>query len=139
MPAEIDSGDRKLLLIAAAILFVLTAGFAFVGIGPEGQGMSVPSTYSAGSGGARAAYLLLQELHYKVSRWERSPTELPIDEGEAVLILADPLESPTKEERQALKDFVEEGGQVLFTGGRSTAFCQDAKRGREFSRREWNT
>jgi len=139
MPAEIDSGDRKLLLIAAAILFVLTAGFAFVGIDPQEQGMSVPSTYSAGSGGARAAYLLLQELHYKVSRWERSPTELPIDEGEAVLILADPLESPTKEERQALKDFVEEGGQVLFTGGRIKAFFPDAKIDVEFPTLEWKT
>jgi hypothetical protein len=139
MPAAIDSGDRKLLLIAAAVLLVLTAGLAFVGIDPQDQGMSLPSTYSAGSGGARAAYLLLQELHYKVSRWERSPTELPIEEGEAVLILADPLQSPSKEERAALKDFVEEGGQVLFTGGRIKAFFPDAKVDVQFRTLEWKT
>jgi len=139
MPAAIDSGDRKLLIIAAAILLVLTAGLAFVGMDPQQQGMSVPSTYSAGSGGARAAYLLLQDLHYKVSRWERSPAELPIDEGEAVLILADPFESPTKEERASLKDFVQQGGQVLFTGGRIKDFFPDAKVDVQFPTLEWKT
>src|SRR5882762_2623152 len=93
MPASIDPGDRRLLLIGGAILLLLTAGLAFVGIDPQEQGMSIPSTYSSGSGGARAAYLLLQDLHYKVSRWERSPTELPSDADNAVLIVADPQRS----------------------------------------------
>jgi len=139
MPASIDSGDRKLLLISGAILFVLTAGLAFVGVDPQEHGMSIPSTYSASSGGARAAYLLLQDLHYRVSPWERSPTELPIAEGEAVLILADPVESPTNEERGALKDFVEGGGQVLFTGGRIKAFFPDAKVDVQIPTLEWKT
>ena len=69
MPAALASGDRKILLIAGAVLFVLTLGLAFLGRDPAGQGMQIPSTYSAQPGGARAAYLLLQELHYKVSRW----------------------------------------------------------------------
>lgn len=60
MPAAINSGDRKILLIAGAVLFVLTMGLALLGTDPAGQGMEVPSTYSAGPGGARAAYLLLQ-------------------------------------------------------------------------------
>ncbi len=109
MPASIDPGDRKLLLIGGAILLVLTAGLAFVGTEPQEEGSSIPSTYSSGSGGARAAYLLLQELHYNVSRWERSPTELPSDPEDVVLILADPLETPTREEREALQQFVDEG------------------------------
>src|SRR6266446_7026628 len=118
MPTSIDSRDRKLLLIGGAVLLVLTAGLALVGINPAEQGMQIPSTYSAGSSGARAAYLLLQDLHYKVSRWERSPTELPSDADNAVLIIADPLDTPTREERAALERFVNEGGQVLFTGAR---------------------
>src|SRR2546422_9909168 len=116
MPASIDTGDRKLLVMGGAILLVLTAGLAFVGIDPQEQGMSIPSTYSDGSSGARAAYLLLQDLHYKVSRWERSPTELPGKPDEGGLILAEPLETPGKKERPAHKRLVNEGCEGLFTG-----------------------
>jgi len=143
MPASIDPGDRKLLLIGGAVLLVLTAGLAFVGIDPQEQGTSIPSTYSSGSGGARAAYLLLQNLHYRVSRWERSPAELPSDPDGVVLILADPLETPSREEREALHDFVEEGGQVLFTGARIKSFFAEAKVdanvGAEIPTLEWKT
>jgi hypothetical protein len=139
MPAAIDPNDRKLLLIAGAILLLLTLGLAFVGADPQEQGMSIPSTYSAASGGARAPYLLLQDLHYHVSRWERSPTELPGDPDGVVLILAEPFESPTREEREALEDFVQEGGQVLFTGQRIESFFPKAKVTATFPTLEWKT
>jgi hypothetical protein len=139
MPAAIDPNDRKLLLIAGAILFLLTLGLAFVGADPQEQGMSIPSSYSAASGGARAAYLLLQDLHYHVARWERSPTELPDDPDDVVLIVADPLETPSREEREALQDFVQEGGQVLFTGPRIETFFPEAKVTAGFPTLEWKT
>jgi hypothetical protein len=140
MPAAaITSGDRKILLIGGAVLFVLTLGLAFLGGDPTGQGMQIPSTYSAESGGARAAYLLLQELHYKVSRWERSPTEIPSDPEDAVLILADPWEPPTKEDRNALQSFVEDGGQVIFTGARIETYFPKAKIHEGFRNTEWKT
>jgi Domain of unknown function (DUF4350) len=139
MPASIDPGDRKLLLIGGAILLVLTAGLAFVGADSPETGTSTPSTYSSGSGGARAAYLLLLDLQYKVSRWERSPTELPSEPDDALLILADPLETPTREEREALQRFVDEGGQVLFTGGRIKSFFPEAKVDTENPTPEWKT
>jgi hypothetical protein len=139
MPAPIAAADRKILLIAVAVLVVLTAGLAFVGGDPKELGTPVPSTYSANPGGARAAYLLLQELHYKVTRWEQSPTEIPFENGLAVLILADPLEKPTKQEQKALQNFVEEGGQVIFTGARIKAFFPKAQIDEEFSNGEWKT
>jgi hypothetical protein len=139
MPASITAADRKILLIAVAVLVVLTAGLAFVGGDPKELGTPVPSTYSANPGGARAAYLLLEDLHYKVMRWERSPTEIPSENGLAVLILADPLETPTKEEQKALQHFVEEGGQVIFTGGRIKAFFPKAQVDEEFPTGEWKT
>jgi hypothetical protein len=139
MPAALASGDRKILLIAGAVLFVLTLGLAFLGRDPAGQGMQIPSTYSAQPGGARAAYLLLQELHYKVSRWERSPTEIPTDPEDAVLILADPWEPPTKEDRNALQSFVEDGGQVIFTGARIETYFPKAKTYEGFRNTEWKT
>jgi hypothetical protein len=139
MPATIDPGDRRLLLAAGAVLFLLTAGLVFWGAEPQEHGISIPSTYSSASGGARAAYLLLQDLHYNVSRWERSPTELPGDLDDAILILANPLEDPTREEQEALLHFVEEGGQVLFTGSSIESFFPDAKVDEETQVLEWKT
>jgi hypothetical protein len=139
MPSPIAAADRKILLIAGAVLVVLTAGLALLGGDPKEQGTPIPSTYSANPGGARAAYLLLQDLHYKVSRWERSPTELSINNGLAILILADPLEMPTKQEVAALRKFVEEGGQVVFTGARIKLFFPEARVDDDFPTDEWKT
>src|SRR5271157_268916 len=139
MPSPIAAADRKILLIGGAVLVALTAGLALLGGDPKEQGTPIPSTYSANPGGARAAYLLLQDKHYKVSRWERSPEELPIDEGDAVLIIAEPIETPTKEEIEALRDFVEQGGQVVFTGARIKSFFPAAKVEEGFPTDEWKT
>lgn len=139
MPTAITSGDRKMLLIAGGVLLVFTAALALLGSAPSSQSGQVPSTYSAEPGGARAAYLLLQELHYKVSRWERSPTELPRDPQDAILILANPWEPPTKEELRGLQRFVENGGQVVFTGGRVKTYFPEAKIVLGSPTSEWTT
>jgi hypothetical protein len=128
MPIALDSADRKLLLAAGAVLLLLMAAIAFET--PSGQtdaeGGAVPSTYYSTPGGALAAYLLLQQLHYNVQRWEGSPVELPADPAGTILILADPDELPSTEESQALQAFVENGGQVLFTGPRIASFFTGA-------------
>jgi len=126
MPAGLDSADRKLLLVAGAVLLLLMGAIAFETPTGESEGESIPSTYYSSPGGARAAYLLLQELHYNVQRWERSPLELPTDSAGSILILADPSDSPSAEEHQALQGFVEAGGQVLFTGHQVEDFFDDA-------------
>jgi hypothetical protein len=126
MPVGIAASDRKLLLIGGALLVVMLA--ASVILAPPGEEFAspVPSTYSAQSGGAQAAYLLLSELHYPVSRWENSPIDLEAGPGDVLLILAEPTQTPSAKERQALADFVEEGGHVLFTGSNIRAFFPDA-------------
>src|SRR5277367_2641142 len=139
MPTAITSGDRKLLLIAGGVLLVFTVALALLGSAPASQSGQVPSTYSAEPGGARAAYLLLQELQYKVSRWERSPAELPRDPEDAILILANPWEPPTTEELKGLQRFVENGGQVIFTGGRVKTYFPQAKLVPGDSTSEWTT
>src|SRR5262249_51801716 len=73
----------------------------------------VPSSYSADSGGALAAYQMLASLHYPVGRWEDSPTELPTGTG-SLLILAEPTVKPTPRERAALLEYVQRGGRRLF-------------------------
>jgi len=114
MPLKIDPKDRKLLFGAGWIFVLLIAGALVFG-GGAGSRMEIPSSYSAASGGAKAAYLLLADAGHKVERWERALNELP-QGGESTLVLADPNEAPTHQERDQLKAFISNGGRVIATG-----------------------
>jgi Domain of unknown function (DUF4350) len=103
MPSRLVVWAGALLLIAG---IVLTAP-------PAPETSPVPSIYASGSGGARAAYLLLRDLHFDVRAWEQSPAALPTP---GVLILAEPSEPPSKADVASLRRFVEAGGRVLFCG-----------------------
>ena len=121
MPGSLTPGDRKLLLAAGAgslLLVTLT-----VLLGP-GQAVESPTTYSAGSGGAKGIYLLLRQTGYRVTRWEQSPVDLPPG-ANATLILADPQGAPTIEERSAIDRFIERGGRVIATGASGAVFLPD--------------
>ncbi len=113
MPLKIDPRDRKLLWSAAAVFVLMIV--AAVLFGDVGQKAEIPSSYSTASGGAKAAYLLLTRQGYKVKRWERSLERLPETEGET-LIIAEPIEAPTREEREQLDSFIRNGGRVIATG-----------------------
>jgi len=115
MPFAISSGDRK-LLISAAVMLVILIVVASVFVPQNPASVSYPSSYSAASDGAKATFLLLQEMGYNVERWEDSPTALPKDPRGMVLILADPFGGATPEERHALNRFLLDGGRVLVTG-----------------------
>lgn len=126
MPSGIAASDRKILLIGGVLLvFMLTAS---VLLAPPSDELNspIPSTYSAQSGGAEAAYLLLSQLHYSVRRWESSPTELHANPKTSLLILAEPFQPPSEKERKALAAFVQDGGHVLFTGANIWMFFPDA-------------
>jgi hypothetical protein len=116
--------DRKLLLAAAAgaLLLVVLA----VVLSPGGETSETPTTYSSGSGGAKALYLTLRAAHYPVSRWERSPRDLPTD-ANATLILAEPDGAPTSDERAAVNRFLEHGGRVIATGPSGASFLPNRK------------
>lgn len=121
MPLKIDPRDRKLLLGAGIVFVLLIAGVLLFG-GEQGEKTEVPSTYSTASGGAKAAYLLLSQSGYKVQRWERPLVDLPKN---ATLVIADPLEAPTREERESLKNFLFNGGRVIATGMFAGAFLPE--------------
>ncbi len=114
MPLTATRDDRKLLLIAAVMLVIMLTGVAVLAP-PEKEEVKYPSSYSADSGGAKAAYLLLGESGYRVERWLHKPQDLPEGPG-AVLIMAEPFQFADSEERAALGRFVAKGGRIIGTG-----------------------
>src|ERR1700740_1509723 len=113
MPNTLDAGDRKLLIGAGALLVMLVIGAAL--LSPRrSEGVSAyPSSYSTNWDGAKGAYLLLQGLGYRVSRWDESPTQLKGEPTSQILILAEPVQVPSTEEKQAVREFLIKGGRIL--------------------------
>ncbi|MGB2623094.1 MAG: DUF4350 domain-containing protein [Candidatus Acidiferrum sp.] len=126
MLAGVAPSDRKILLIGGGLLVLMLGASVLLAPPAEQTETLFPSTYSSQSGGALAAYLLLSQLHYPVRRWESPPTELDADPETVMLILAEPLQPPSKKEQKALAEFVEEGGHVLFTGSNIRSYFPNA-------------
>jgi hypothetical protein len=114
LPIQLSAGDRKLILIAGAVFVLLVATALILAKGPDSTD-EIPTTYSVASGGAKAAYLLLKASGYTMERWEQSPSELPEAVG-ITLILAEPSDAPKTEERNRLRQFVENGGHIIAAG-----------------------
>ena len=123
MPFDLSAGDRKLLSIAGGALLLMVAVSLIFASGSDDTS-EVPSTYSTGSHGAKAAYLLLKSSGYRVERWEQPLTGLP-DEAGVTLVLAEPQGLPTDDERTALRRFIERGGRVIATGMAGSSFLPE--------------
>jgi hypothetical protein len=119
-------GDRKLLWRAGFVALLLVAGTFVLSPSSDPDTSAVPSSYSSGPGGARAAYLLLLDLGYEVHRWEEPPAGLEGLNHNAILILADPTETPAEDEQSALLRFVQGGGHILFCGAALPKFFPKA-------------
>ena len=124
MPSRLNGRDRTLFLATSVGAVLLTAITVAIGSSDEAESR-VPSTYSAQSGGAKAAFLALRDSGYAVRRWERPPGELPMD-GTATLVLAEPNGVSTPAEREAVRRFVTNGGRVIATGVGAILFIPDA-------------
>ncbi len=111
---KLEKSDRRLLTWAALVLLPLIVALAL--LSQDEEESSVPSTYSAQTRGAKAAYLLLENLGYSVERWQQSPTQLPSDSLHTVLVLAGPYRPPLPDEKNALQLYLSRGGKVLITG-----------------------
>jgi hypothetical protein len=122
---KIEKSDRRLLIWAGVFMLLVIAALAF--LSQDEEESSVPSTYSAQSRGAKAAFLLLREAGYKVERWEQSPVELPAEPAHTVLVLASPFRSPSREDRNALQTYLSRGGKILATGSRAAVYLPQAE------------
>ncbi len=114
MTVPLDSGDKRLLLLSASVLGILTVFGLLVPSTREEPTLGYPSSYSAARDGAKAAFTLLEEMGYRPEHWTESPGELP--SGDAVLIIASPMIAASAEEQIQLKQFVRRGGRLLLTG-----------------------
>jgi len=123
MPLNLAASDRKILRISGGVFLFLIAVTLLLAK-REGNQDQIPTTYSSGSGGAKAAYLLLKGSGYDVERWEVSLSQLP--NPPTTLILAEPMEAPTTEERRTLKQFVEDGGRLIVTGAFVSLFLPES-------------
>jgi hypothetical protein len=123
MSDGLTRGDRKLLAIAGAVSIVVIALGILLSF-HVGDTSENPTTYSVGSNGAKAAYLLLVRSGYRVQRWEQSLLDLPAADA-STLILAEPQGAPSAQERAALTEFVEEGGRLIATGTTAGFFLVD--------------
>jgi hypothetical protein len=120
MPVTLTRADRRLLLAGAGVfVLLLTVTLLLSSAGAEAS--EHPSSYSAGSTGARAAYLLLRQIGYRVERWEQTLDEIDRP-AETTLVLAEPDEPPTAASRLALERFLEAGGRVIATGMAGAGF-----------------
>lgn len=125
MPVSIEPSDRRLLIFGAGFLLLLSL-LAGAIAPPETAGeIGFPSTYSTTSGGARAAFTLLQQLGYRVERWEDSPDRLPAASSGYLLVLAEPTFGASADERQAIQGFVRSGGAVLALGESAARLVPD--------------
>jgi hypothetical protein len=125
MPVNISASDRRLLLWAAVIVTVLVIALAV--FSSNQQESEIPSTYSADSAGAKAAFMLLQQQGYNVERWEQSPNELPADVTDTTLVLASPFNPPSKQEKASLQLYLSRGGRILATGYTASLFLPQAE------------
>ncbi len=113
MPA-IGRSDRRLLFLGGGVLLVLMAVAMLLAAGTSDHG-EITTSYSSASTGGKATFLLLQSLGYDVVRWEDSPSALARPDR-TTLILAEPLDAPSEQDRHAIHAFLEAGGLVIATG-----------------------
>jgi len=127
MPAILDARDLR-ILIGAGVVMLLLLGLTYAfSPAPAQQSMGFPSSYSEDWSGAKAAFLLLEDLGYRAERWEQSPENLPVDAEGTVLVLAEPFQGATVTERIAIRRFVFAGGRVLATGASAAKIMPDAE------------
>jgi hypothetical protein len=121
MPASWRPSDLTVLAIAGVGTVLLT-GASFLVAPPNTLPRHDGSSYAAHPDGARAAYLLLRALGYRVDRSFEPVAAMRHAPEQTLLVLASPSEAPSEQDVRALRTFIERGGRVLATGPASAAF-----------------
>lgn len=120
------SGDARLMLWVSSCVLVIIVVAALLAPA-RGDYDPVPSTWNTGSAGAKAAYLLLEQLGYKTSRWEQPAAQLSqVDAAHTTLVLAGSELGDLHGEQGGIAEFLKRGGRVLATGALSALLLPDS-------------
>ena len=115
--------SRELIVPLAAIAIVALLAVAGAVLSPPGSsGLPPGSSFSKDADGSAAAYLALEALSYPVRRSFDAISLLKADPRDTVLILANPREPASEQDRRALMAFVAGGGTVLVAGCQGLLF-----------------
>lgn len=107
--------DRQMLTVTGVLGALLIAVIAVVG--PTQDQGGVPSTFSNGVHGARAAYLLLKDSGYNVVRSVDPLTKVAGTAApQMTFVFADPFFDQVDDARQSVKEILQRGGRVVVTG-----------------------
>lgn len=137
MRLKIAPEDRK-LAIAFAVLLALAISLAGYTIVSDSGSGALPSSYSAGNAGTKAAFLLLQQTGYNAQRSTLDPGKIADLPPQTTLIMAEPI--PTGEEdAEAIHRFVRRGGRVVITGIGAAVFFKELKLSPGMPHFEWKS
>jgi hypothetical protein len=113
------------LLIAGGVLIALISTLTVLVAPPPDEGFARGSSFTSAPAGAKAAFLVLERLGYRVTRSFDPITVLTNDPSRSVLVIASPSEAPSDQDRRAVLAFLHRGGIVLATGSRGARFLPE--------------
>ena len=120
---------------AVALVAVLTAIGAL--LSPPGtSGLPPGSSFSKDPDGSAAAYQTLQALGYDIRRSFEPLPSLSLDPAATVVVLADPRDPASEQDRRMIQRFIAAGGTLLVTGCQAAAFLGMANQVVEAIRKE---
>ncbi len=120
----------ELIVIGLAVVVVAAVSIAAAVGGAAGDDV-LPhgSTFSYGPSGTAAAYQTLRRLGYSVRRSVEPLSSFGAAQGTAVLIVANPSEPASNQDRRAVQSFLARGGTVLATGCAGATFLSSTSSG----------
>ena len=121
MPARPRTSDLT-FLGAGLIATVALAAISFALAPDSGPPRSSGSSFGAQPEGGKAAYLLLESLGYRIERSVEPLASLRRDPASTTIVLAEPTRGPARQDLEALRTFVDQGGHVMATGAAGAAF-----------------
>jgi hypothetical protein len=127
MPAA-RTGELTVIGMAVAVIVVVAMAGAFAGSMTDDT-LPSGSTFSYGPAGAAAAYQTLQRLGYSMRRNIEPVSSLDSDPESTVLILANPGDVASNQDRRAIQTFQARGGTVLAAGCAGATFLSSAAPG----------
>jgi len=114
--ASLDPRDRSLVKVFLVLVFLLIVLLAVFTPRADDDKNLLPGSNLTGKHGAKAAFTLLAESGYQITRWEEPLSNLADHAGpDTVLILANPITQQLEDER-AVRAILDKGGRVLATG-----------------------